>query len=249
MNDLTFIFPIRIDSNERLENVKTNIIYLKNLFKNANIIIAEDGTNNDFNDVIKIESNYHHLFYKTKIINNAVKKASTEFVAIIDADLFFSKKDYQEAYLKIKNNEYDIVFGYSGECWNYSRGFIEYIKNNELLRENFYDQYKMDLMNKNSVGGSIWCSRKMFFEIGGQNENMISWGFEDNEFINRINKLEKRFFRTSGITYHLSHPRSENSSDKNPNLENNRKEIIKVDSLSKEDLIKYIKDWKWSQLE
>ena len=61
----------------------------------------------------------------------------------------------------------------------------------------------MELMNQNAVGGSIWCSKNNFFEIGGQNENMVSWGFEDNEFINRIQKLEKRFYLTPGFTYHL----------------------------------------------
>ena len=248
MNDLTFIFPIRIDSNERLENVKTNIFYLKKLF-NANIIIAEDGTKNNFEDVIKIESNFHHLFYKTKIINNAVKKATTPFVAIIDADLFFSKQDYEEAYLKIKNQEFDFIFSYSGECWNYNRNFINFIKENELQRNNYYDQYKLELMNKNAVGGSIWSSKKNFFEIGGQNENMISWGFEDNEFINRINKLEKTLYRTNGITYHLNHPRTENSSDANPNINNNKQEFLKTNSFSKNQLIEYIKDWKWNLLE
>lgn len=247
MNDLTYIFPIRIDSNERLENINTNINYLKKLF-NPNIIIAEDKTNKiNRDDIIKINTDFNDLFYKTKIINNAVKNTKSKFIAIIDADLFFNKNDYEEAYIKIKNNEYDFIFGYNGECWNYDRGFIQTLNENIINENIHYNQYKMQLMNQNAVGGSIWCSKEIFFEIGGQNENMISWGFEDNEFINRIQKLEKRFYRTSGFTYHLNHPRTENSSDSNPHIENNKIEYIKVDSLNKEDLIKYIKEWKWIQ--
>ena len=77
MNDLTFIFPIRIDSNERLENIDANINYLKKLF-NCNVLIAEDKTNQiNRDDIIKINTNFNDLFYKTRIINNAVKNSPT----------------------------------------------------------------------------------------------------------------------------------------------------------------------------
>lgn len=244
MNDLTFIFPVRIDCQERLENINANVNYLRMLYINPKIIINEDGSVINIPYVKNLKCNNGEFFYKTKMINDAVRAADTDLVAIIDADLFFSKDDYDEAYLKVKNNEADFSFSYSGECWNYKRSFLNFIKTNVITRGTQYPNHMLECMNRNSIGGSIWCSKKTFFEVGGQNEKMLSWGFEDNEFYNRILKLEKKLHRTSGITYHLQHPRGINSSDLNPNLQKNQDEYNRIISMDKISLQEEVKTWK-----
>jgi len=246
MNNITFVFPIRVDSNERLQNLEANIIYLKNIFTNPNIIVIEDETTNFVDQSVNIvNTNYGNAFHKTKIINTAIKNIDNEFVAILDVDLFFSENDYMEAYNKLINNEYDFIFSYNGICWNYNRNFINYIFSNKLIQHNEYSEYRLEHMNNNSVGGSIWCSIENFIKIKGQNENIISWGYEDNEFFRRLHILEKRFYRTSGIAYHLDHPRNFNSSFVNPNLNNNLEEYNRISNMNKQELELELEKWIW----
>lgn len=249
MEDITFIFPVRIDSQERLENTETNIKYLRSLFPYCEILVAQDGTRNEFQGMVNhIYTSFGESFYKTKIINNAVRLCNTTYIAIIDVDLFFAREDYEEAFSKIESGEYDFVFGYSGECWNYKRSFCSVILKNGITQLKHYDNHRLELMNKNAVGGSVWCSVENFFKIGGQNENIISWGFEDNEFYNKILKLEKRFYRTPGMTYHIMHPRGENSSSSNPKIDDNSLEYNRICKLTKEELEDEIKTWPWVKL-
>lgn len=249
MNDLTFIFPLRIDSNERLENIKTNINYLCNIFDNPNILVNEDGTNLlDDPRITKINSNLHYNFSRAKIVNNAVRNSNTEIIGIFDADVFFSKDDYEESYNRIKWNEYDFVFGYNGKFWNYRRDFINYLNCNRIEKGNEFLEYRLELMNHNEIGalsGSLFCTKEMFFKVGGQNENMISWGYEDNEFYERILKLEKTLYRTSGIAYHIDHPRGIDSSWNNPYINKNQEEYYRIQKMNKQELINEINSWLW----
>lgn len=245
MHDLTFIFPVRIDSEQRKKNLNNNVSYINKNF-NTNVLILENDFTQKINNSVfqKAENTFWH---KTKILNDAVRLAKTEMVALIDVDLFFDVQAYISAYNKIKNNEFDFVFSYSGECLGYNSLLGDIIGTSGKINETIVNNYYLEQMNLNAVGGSIFCKKKTYFEMGGQNENFISWGFEDNEFIHRIKVLEKTLHRENYRAYHINHPRTENSSDRNPNLENNRIHYNRICSMNKQELLEEIEEWPWKK--
>ena len=93
--------------------------------------------------------------------------------------------------------------------------------------------------------GAFFFSKERYGSIGWENENFVSWGHEDWERIVRVQKMGYKMERTEGVLYHLTHSRTSNSSDKNPFYQFNGQEFQKVNSMSKEDLNKYIGTWGW----
>ena len=79
-----------------------------------------------------------------------------------------------------------------------------------------------------ATGGATLCQRHAFNLVGGWNENFISFGFEDQEFCERIRKLDSELERIDGYNaYHMEHPRL-NDSVYNNYYRSNESEYLRV---------------------
>jgi len=78
-------------------------------------------------------------------------------------------------------------------------------------------------------------------KLGGENENFVAYGYEDDERHFRFNLLSS-VGRIHEFVYHLEHGRTKNSWFNNPHCEDNKKlwETLKVKG--KESLIKYYQE-------
>jgi predicted Zn-dependent peptidase len=87
-----------------------------------------------------------------------------------------------------------------------------------------------------------------FLQIGAYNEKFICWGAEDNELFTRCKILEHTKFRDTDINsvcFHLFHRNAVRSN--HPYYQSNFDEAGRVESMSKEQLLNYIKTWKQFQ--
>ena len=96
------------------------------------------------------------------------------------------------------------------------------------------------MLNDNSAGGAFFARTNDYIEAGGENENLIGWGFDDFCRFNRFLKLGYNIDRIEGVLYHMTHWRGNNSSPSNPNNEHNFEEYTKVTNMSKEELQEYV---------
>ena len=78
-----------------------------------------------------------------------------------------------------------------------------------------------------------------------ENENFISWGYEDNERLHRLTTLGLRYIKLVGTCYHLNHYRSINSSPNNPFINNNKNEYFRICKMNKDQLINEVASWSW----
>lgn len=247
--DLTFVIPIRIDSEERMRNLRYVVKYLNNL--NCKIIILEA----DFEQKV-IEKDfecanleYHYIrdnnkcFYRTHYINQLLKMAKTKVVSVWDADLIVAKEQIFEAYYNIVEKNCLMTYPYNGDFVfmnpNMTNRFIE--RNNCT----YYSDTKFDYVEKNFCGGAFFVNRENYLSCGGENERFVGWGPEDVERLKRITILgEDVKWTTSGRAYHLFHPRNRNSTFYNRTKKCNAEaELIKVCSMDKVELCEYIKNW------
>ena len=81
-------------------------------------------------------------------------------------------------------------------------------------------------------------NREEYIKLGMENENFISYGYEDDERYHRFNMCSD-VVRINDTIFHLEHKRSENSWFTNPHIEGNRKEWEKLKFHNKEQLIDY----------
>jgi len=247
LKDVTFIIPIKIDSEDRLVNYNIIINHLTNLF-DTNIIVCEsDEISNEnvlnIHEDIKyvFHENKEKYFHRTKILNLMTKLSKTKIVCNYDTDVIFSEQQYLSSVKKIKEG-CTIVFPYSGKFMNVPNNLFNLIKENKF--DGIYEK-DLELAHPNSVGGAFFFEKDKYFKIGLENENFISWGFEDNERVSRVIKLGEKMCRVPGLLYHLNHERGVNSVPENPFYKKNMLEFNKINSMSKLDLENYIKKWSW----
>ena len=246
--DVTFIIPIRFDSEDRKRNFKITINFLEKNF-DTNIIIMESdkSSNEEFVRSISnkleyiFEKDESNLFHRTRLLNIMTKMSKTNIVVNYDIDVLFTLDQYVTS-KTLLNNGADFVFPYSGKFYDVNPKYFINLGNNEFDK---VDLNNCKLFNSNSVGGTLFFKKDSYEKIGLENENFISWGYEDWERVGRIKKMGYEVHRVDGVLYHLTHFRTHNSGGSNPMYRNNESEFNKIMSMDKQQLDDYIKSWDW----
>jgi predicted glycosyltransferase involved in capsule biosynthesis len=246
--DVTFIIPVRFDSNDRKRNFKLTINFLEKNFDTNIIVMESDKVSNEnfvrsvSNSVEYIfEKDDSHLFHRTRLLNFMTKKSKTNIVVNYDIDVLFTLDQYITS-KSLLDNGVDFVFPYSGKFYDIDPDQFTHIMNGEFNKINLNN---CRLFNSNSVGGAIFFKKDSYQKIGLENENFISWGHEDWERVGRMKKMGYEVHRVDGVLYHLTHFRTHNSGGSNPMAKNNENEYNKVMSMNKQQLEEYIDSWDW----
>lgn len=237
---ITYVFCVRIDSAERLANLDFAISFLQNNFMTKIILVEQDHKSKldkRYNKIKYIfEQTDLHEFHRTRLINNAVKLVDTTYFCNIDADVYFDAETHLKCLCELKNNS--VVYPFSGNFYDIPQ---KYNKLNQL-NINEIDVKEKAMINPNSYGGAVFFRTNDFVLGGMENEKFISWGNEDNERFVRFSKLGFGVKRIDGAIHHFTHPRSNNSNEKNPHYNDTVVEYNKINKLSKTELAKYIKE-------
>ena len=246
--DVTFIVPVRFDSEDRRNNFKTSMSYLLRNFDTNIIVLDSDKESNEefvksVSEKIKyvFEKNDEKLFHRTRLLNDMTKMAKTEIIVNYDVDVVFPVEQYLESKKKIEEG-CTMCFPYAGKFYDIPKKLFNLIDGDKLSE---IPLAQCKLFNPNSVGGAFFFHKERYRELGWENEKFVSWGHEDWERIHRVQFLGYGLCRTEGVLYNLTHSRTHNSSGNNPYYNFNGQEIQRIKSLSKENLLKEIQKWSW----
>jgi hypothetical protein len=229
LQQITFNIPVRIDSQDRLDNLNYSVEFLLRHF-DTNVIVYENGPEPRYpnrNKVKHIFEQNNGPFHRTKYLNIMARLSTTPYIANYDCDVVFPTKQVVKAYQVLQNGESDAIYPYDGYFVDLPR---------DLIVTNF---------GKGSMGGAIFWNKKVFMDGGMENEYCVSWGCEDWERAKRFAKLGYRVSRVKGPLFHIHHGRGADSDERNPHYENNVVEFKKVDGMTKEQLAEYVKTWPW----
>jgi hypothetical protein len=243
LKDVTFIIPVKNDSQDRVENLELTIKFIRANF-NTNIIVGEQGTH-DFSDVDSDEYIWFSYpnFHRTRMLNNITVLTQTPIVINWDADVFVNPDQIFEA-VKMIREGYEVVYPYDGTFIHMDRCFYEQLNQDILLFNSFFGIFhNMSFNGKISYGGAVVFDKKAYLSIGGENENFISHAPEDVERFYRISTLGLKWGRTTGNLYHLDHFIGTDSTHGNEFKLINRSEINRVKSMDSNMLRKYIETW------
>lgn len=243
----TFVIPFRIDSKERLRNLRFVLKWIEPL--NATVILLEadkqsktNGLFTNANIKYTFVEDANPIFHRTHYINQTIEMAATEIVAVLDTDIIVRHSMIYEAIRNITDYKHTIAYPYDTRFVYLSE------EDTQLLMEDmdltWLDQKDLPLlMNRPSCGGIYLAHKKRYLALGGENERFIGWGPEDAERLRRVTIMGgKVSWTATGRAYHLSHPRHENSNYFNEDVATNlRLEFIKVCSMNKDELSAYIK--------
>jgi hypothetical protein len=237
MNDLTYILPTRIESEDRLKNIITSVTYLLKNFPEAKVIVKEVSERSTFkfralpeikkyvsidNLQYVFEESNEPLFHKTRILNDLILMAKTKVVCSHDVDVIYPVSSHRQAYQTIIENQADVIYPYGCGVYQYQ---VDYPL--EIFQSFLESGFDMNIIQtrcrteSSTIGWTQFYSREKVISGGMWNENFLSWGAEDCEFYFRFNALGYRVGRVNDWIWHFEHSRTHNSHYHNPKFMDN----------------------------
>ena len=247
--DVTFAIPLRIDSSDRLFNLKHNVNYIQNNFETNIIIFESDSVSNEaeiksmFPDIeYMFTSSNDGSFHRTRYLNQMYRVAKTNIIVNYDVDVFLPVEQITLARDVIILGGYDCCIPYEGRAHDVTHADL-----NKLIVDNkAIAEWDGPIMYQHkSVGGAIFFVNEKYKSVGWENENFTSWGYEDNERVHRMERLGCSVTKIEGPLYHIHHQRSADSTPANPLIEKNRSEYEKIIKMTDDELRAYVASWPW----
>ena len=265
----TFIIPLRIETEDRMRNIITTLIYLTRLF-DTNIIVKEVDKESIYLREVQplleqalepemlscinhiFEKNDEFTFHRTKILNDMLWMVDTPVVVNYDSDIILPVETYIYATNMIsKGWVHPDAEGGEPVKIVYPYGFGNYqwqchVGDNEVtnfINSGFNFEYFNGHMRQwdAKYGFCQFVDTEEYKKLGGENENFIAYGYEDDERYFRFNLLSS-VARINDYVYHLEHGRTKNSWFNNPHCEDNKKLWENLKVKGKESLLKYYKN-------
>jgi len=217
---ISFIIPYNEINEERKKNFEFVYDRLRNFYPESEIIISE----------------YKETpFSRGRAINYGAKKSSRPVLALVDADIIFEKELINESLFLLEQNTWVIPFN----------EYCSIVKNDTLKILNSSCDVSISELGvllghiyKHTVGAMGIIRRKDFLEMGGFDEKLVDWGYDDNIFQHKADILIGEHKRLNKRIYHLFH--ESDRSWENENTKTNKsiwEEVVKINT--KEDMKKY----------
>ena len=257
LSDVTFIVPLRIESQDRMRNIITSMIYLLRNFK-TNVIIKEcdeqkifersalgiikDAVGDAVDDLKYVfEKTPDYTFHRTKILNDMIMMTETPVVVNYDSDILLPKNSYIKARDEIIKGTVNVIYPYGMGDWQFqlktNDSEVTNFINSNFNFESFEHYRKWDA----KFGFCQFFNTEEYKKWGMENENFVAYGYEDDERHFRFSMLSS-VGRIDDFVYHMEHGRTSNSWFNNPYIEKNRDTWETLRVQSPEGLIKYYKE-------
>ena len=256
MKDLTYILPVRIESEDRLKNVITSVSFLLKQIPEAKVLVKEVDTRSNFKfralpkikEIVGDVSNLKHIFeessdpffHKTRILNDLILAADTKILCSHDVDVVYPRHSHEASYKSIEDGECDVVYPYGCGIYQYQ---VDYpIKLFEKFVEKDHDIFVLEdncRMESSTIGWTQFYSKDAVVKGGMWNENFISWGAEDCEFYFRFNILGFKVGRLNNALWHFEHERTQNSHYHNPKFRENHELWQRLRNSTRDQVISY----------
>ncbi|MBN1186421.1 MAG: glycosyltransferase family 2 protein [Bacteroidales bacterium] len=252
LTDITFTIPLRVDSDERIENLEIVIDFLKSHFF-SNIIVLEAGMAEKYitaDDVIKIfVKDDDPVFHATKYRNEMIRRTTTNFVALWDSDVLAPVDQIIQAYELLRKNLTDVVFPYDGKFYDTHALFKSMYKENQDIAIFEYNVDKFKLMHGlHSVGGAVFMNREKYLLAGMENEKIYGWGPDDYERVKRCEILGYKISWIDGPLFHLHHPRGKSGWFYSDEINiRSKQEFFKVCRMNRQELSDYVHGEEWNE--
>ena len=252
----TFIIPVCIESNDRYNNAKTVLGFLNKHFK-TNVVIHEltkEESKLDFISSLKNLEINHILqkdnldyYHRTKQLNEMLNIVKTPVVVNYDIDVILPVDSYVKSQKLIVNDSSDFVYPYGDGKYQreISLGF-----NRDEFNMNFdINSIDTNLLKTltSKYGHCVFANTKKYRKCGGENENFIGYGPEDQERENRFLTLKYNVSRIDNLVYHFEHSRTPFSNGDNEYYDPNHKLCDKLLAMDYKSMLDYYDNVEYRQ--
>ena len=261
LSDTAIVISVKVDSEDRLVNLERLRNFYTHFGDRAEIRVVEQGILPSLTSEPESRFQAHFLQdgglnWKTRNMNFGAKHSRREIFLMSDCDTVPHPEALAAGLAQIRNG-CAFVHLYDGVVTNISKQLSAELADwGDLLRRiGHFDPEAIDPRRSardpdvlplygnadyRAVGGSFLCRREDFFDVGGWNENLVSYGFEDQEFDTRVRALGHSFPRIEAYNLlHFEHARGPESRYSELALRN-KEEFERVRAMSRQDLEAYV---------
>lgn len=195
------------------------------------VIIADDGSKEDTKNLIQeFQKTFPvplvHVWHediknrKPAIMNKAIAASKYEYIIEIDGDIIMNKHFVEDhltfaqkghylfgSRVNIKKHFLDKLFSKKKTQFHlFSKGIK---KRARTIRIPFLMNFSKSISTRSSklrgCNMSFW--KDDFIKINGFNENLVGWGIDDSEMIQRMHNIgiQGKRLKNAGIAYHIYH--------------------------------------------
>jgi glycosyltransferase involved in cell wall biosynthesis len=195
------------------------------------IIIADDGSTSETKELIETYKEKSpipiiHIWHednknqKPKIMNKAIAASKYDYIVEIDGDIIMHKDFIKDHLSSAEDNTY-----LYGSRVNIQKDHLETLFEEKKIVFNFFSKgikkrgrtirlpifsniYKPENVRSPKLRGcnmSFW--KKDFIAVNGFNEELVGWGIDDSEMIQRLHNIgiQGKRLKFKGIVYHIYH--------------------------------------------
>lgn len=245
LKDTSFLFPVRLDSIVRLENLMLSVRYLSRNFDTHIVVLHADNYDNGLirrvlpkNVEYRFIKDGDDVFYRTLYINKMIQTVNTPIVGVWDTDVIVPVKQIVESVDNLRCG-FDISYPYDGHFYDTTQVLRSLYVESKDFRILTGNVEKMQLIyGIDMKGGAFLANRNSYIVSGMENENFYGWGPEDFERYSRWKNLGYKISRVKGNLYHLTHSRGTNSTYRSQQqiMETN-KEYMKTRCSSRNEIL------------
>jgi len=195
---ISILIPFR-DTGDRKDQLEWLQKRWAKLFPEAEIIIESDDGNDPFS--------------KTIAVNKCYKRATSDILAIVDADVWLDPQILIKAAEDIRSGK-EVWVRPCGTVYRLDKKFTENLI--ALSPETPFPKVKESNCERitPTVGLVSVFSRKQFEYVGGMDPRFRGWGWEDTAWNLLLDKIFGEASIWDNIVYHLWHPRIKDDSDR-----------------------------------
>jgi glycosyltransferase involved in cell wall biosynthesis len=195
------------------------------------VIIADDGSTSDTKELIDSFKNKFpvpliHIWHKDngnqkpKIMNKAIAKAQYDYIIEIDGDIIMHKHFVRDHLCYAEENHY-----LYGSRVNIQEEHLKKLFEKEQIKFHFFSEgikkrgrtihfpviskfiKPVDRRSKKLRGCNMSFWKKDFVKVNGFNEELVGWGIDDSEMIQRLHNIgvKGKRLKHAGLAYHIYH--------------------------------------------
>lgn len=249
--ELRIVIPVRIDSFERLRNLK--LVLHNFLVMDIPVTILEADRRphcsallSSFDFDYKFVEDTNEMFHRTRYLNQLLHICTVPVVGVWDTDVILSESQIEESLNAVLVENYVFSSPYNGYFhFLTAQQSMTYVANPDYSFLQSFFPHDIPFCRRASWGGAFLVNRESYLRCGGENEHFYGWGPEDVERVHRLEILGYSVHRVeSEPLYHLWHSRGANSFASNADRAfRNRAELVKICSITRNELEQEVKTW------
>lgn len=211
LKDVTFLMSVKVDSQDRLDNIYAVTKYLCTHFKTKILLLEADKTPKLKRKMLHQDITYVFVKDKnltldiTKYNNFLINEAKTPYISIYHPDVILPVQQVVKSVMLLRNSGYSSILPYNGNCYEVDMLlktiFIKILDDKFLIANKNKQSKSLERID----GDCIFFKKSIYIKTDCDDEKLECYETENTGCVKRVRPLGHETKRINGPLFHLYH--------------------------------------------